>query len=153
MRKAPWSWSRKYRSGGQFQFNAMRLADDGGGAGRTSLHTDGLTDMGWRGDFWLVRTDSNGVLQWSRRFGGGYMDLCHAMAVARDGGFLLAGSTDSFRDRGGGWLLKVSAGGDSLWSRFFAETFYAAERAPDDGFFLASGAHRRPRRFRTGARE
>ncbi len=47
-------------------------------------------------DAYLVKTDSSGVEQWSNTFGGADHDYALSVAQTSDGGFVLAGSTESF---------------------------------------------------------
>ncbi len=42
-------------------------------------------------DVWLGRTDSDGVLQWQKAFGGEYLDKGHALVELAAGGFAVAG--------------------------------------------------------------
>jgi hypothetical protein len=74
----------------------------------------GYTDSFGAGsnDFCLVKTDAAGNAQWNRTYGG--TDDDHALALVQtvDGGYALAGYTDSF---GAGnsdfWLVKTDADG------------------------------------------
>jgi len=69
-------------------------------------------------DFWLMKTNAVGDCVWTRTYGGSAYDECRAVQKASDGGYILAGWTESF---GAGeadfWLLKTNENGDSLWSR------------------------------------
>lgn len=55
-----------------------------------------------------MKTDSEGNKKWERTFGGSGDDLASAVQPTADGGYVLAGSTDSY---GAGdydaWLIKV----------------------------------------------
>ncbi len=57
---------------------------------------------------------------WSRTFGGERADECLSIIQTEDGGYALAGYTNSFgsgyRDM---WLVKTNADGDSLWSQTY----------------------------------
>jgi hypothetical protein len=61
-------------------------------------------------DAWLLKVDSEGNELWNKTFGGSNYDSVSSVQPTRDGGFILAGITDSF---GAGmtdaWLLKVDA--------------------------------------------
>ncbi|MBM3324522.1 MAG: T9SS type A sorting domain-containing protein [Calditrichaeota bacterium] len=93
-------------------------------------------------DFWLVKTDAQGDSLWSRTFGGAGTDLCYAMQQTADGGYFLAGTTNSFGvGRHDFWLMKTDANGDSLWSRTFGgdldDQCWAAKQTSDGGYILA----------------
>ncbi|HLN95375.1 MAG TPA: T9SS type A sorting domain-containing protein, partial [Flavobacterium sp.] len=88
-------------------------------------------------DYWIVKLDKDGHIQWQRTFGGRYADLLRALEVTSDGGYLLAGYSNSPSDseaslRGvsrskpdknqdnwgtGGdyWILKLDADGNIEW--------------------------------------
>lgn len=93
-------------------------------------------------DLWLVKTDANGDSLWSNTFGGDQFDDCHFVQQTSDGGYILAGNTNSF---GAGycdfWLVRANADGDSLWSRTFGGTgndvCTAAQVTSDEGYIIA----------------
>ncbi|MFW9995632.1 MAG: hypothetical protein ACFFD4_26575 [Candidatus Odinarchaeota archaeon] len=87
-------------------------------AGDTSSYGAGLTD------FWLVKTDNNGQTEWSTTFGGTGWEEAKAVIETAAGGYLLAGSTDSFgagdRDM---WLVKTDSNGNEQWNKTFGGIF------------------------------
>jgi hypothetical protein len=57
---------------------------------------------------------------WSHAYGGGGNDVCESLIRTNDGGYALAGWTDSFGAGGRDfWLVKTNLNGDSLWSRTY----------------------------------
>jgi uncharacterized delta-60 repeat protein len=91
-------------------------------------------------DYWLVKTNANGDSLWSRSYGGSDDDHCWCVRQTSDGGYILAGYTDSFGDDDA-WLLKTNANGDSLWSRTFGGEDYeecmSVQQTTDGGYILA----------------
>ena len=81
---------------------------------------------------------------WSRTFGGGNNEQCYSIIHTADGGYALAGYTESY---GAGsydmWLVKTDADGESLWSRTFGgarnDRCYSIIQTADGGFALAGG--------------
>ena len=59
-------------------------------------------------DAWLAKTDASGEVQWSMRLGGPGQDMATSVVDSRDGGYAVAGITNSY---GAGaedaWLVKV----------------------------------------------
>ncbi len=66
-------------------------------------------------DLWLVKTDSSGNEEWSKTFGGSDDDSASSVIQTSDGGYALAGFTDSY---GAGmwdlWLVKIAGKGEGL---------------------------------------
>ncbi|MCJ7423483.1 hypothetical protein MUP01_04340, partial [Candidatus Bathyarchaeota archaeon] len=114
-------WSKTY---GGWLFEAVLAlvqTTDGGYAlaGETSSFGAG------NGDFWLVKTDASGNEQWNKSYGGTNYDQPCALVQTGDGGYALAGGTDSF---GAGsrdfWLVKTDSVGNAQWNRTYGGTDY-----------------------------
>ncbi|HQX31110.1 MAG: T9SS type A sorting domain-containing protein [Flavobacteriales bacterium] len=72
------------------------------------------------GDMYLVRTNANGEVQWSRTFGGSERDYCAAVEETNDGGSMMVGSTESFGALGRDvYVVKTNTTGNVLWSRTY----------------------------------
>jgi hypothetical protein len=93
-------------------------------------------------DFWLVKTDANGVVEWNRTYGGAGFDVAYSLVATSDRGFALAGYTGSF---GAGstdfWLVKTDAYGNMMWNRTYGgaigEVAFSLVATSDGGFALA----------------
>ncbi len=76
-------------------------------------------------DIYVVMLDNNGTLQWSKTFGGTGNDYGESIKQTTDGGFAVAGYTNSF---GSGdydmYILKLDAGGSPQWMRTIGGTAY-----------------------------
>jgi hypothetical protein len=70
-------------------------------------------------DFWLVKTDSNGNMQWNQTYGGTDDDFAYSVVQASDGGYLMAGCTWSFGVSQDLWLVKTDSNGNMQWSRTY----------------------------------
>jgi hypothetical protein len=60
-------------------------------------------------DAWLFKTDANGNLEWSKTFGGLKNDEAGFVRQISDGGYIIAGITESYGAGGSDlWLVKVA---------------------------------------------
>jgi uncharacterized delta-60 repeat protein len=130
-------WSRTFGGDRNDRCYSVQQTADGGYilAGETSSYGTGDAD------FWLVKTNTNGDSLWSRTFGGAGWEECHCVRQTSDGGYILAGLTESF---GAGqvdfWLVKTNVNGDSIWSRTFGgsdwEECFSVQQTADGGYIL-----------------
>lgn len=76
-------------------------------------------------DFWLLKLDVNGAVQWSKCFGGSGDERLFSLTVTPEGDYLAAGNSasDDFDVTGnigaaiGSWFIKVSPAGDLIWQQ------------------------------------
>lgn len=94
-------------------------------------------------DLLVCKSDSLGKKIWGTVYGGEGIDHGHSIRVTRDGGFIVAGCTNSF---GAGdydfWVLKLTSGGQLEWSSTFGgkDLDEAREiRQTSDGGYIVIG--------------
>jgi len=95
--------------------NSLQQTSDGGFiiAGSTYSYGHGNADG------YVVKTDANGNITWSKTFGGRHDDEFKSVIQTVDGGYALTGYTKSITDsvNGDAWVFKLLANGDSAWSK------------------------------------
>ena len=90
-------------------------------------------------DVWLVKTDSAGNVEWNQTYGGEGQDESFSVVQANDGGYLVAGSTNS---SGAGqndfWLVKTEVNGKISWNQTYGgvgeEVARSVVQASDGGY-------------------
>lgn len=101
-------WSRTY-GGEMIEFCRSIIQTEDRGyalAGHTSSFGAGEFDM------WLVRTDEDGDLLFSKTFGGERRDMCFATISSADDCFVLTGSVSSFGENDSDlWFIKTEEEG------------------------------------------
>ena len=133
------AWSRNYGGQSSDPGGAVKATSDGG-----YLLTGMTYSYGFgRGDLWLVKADSNGTEQWNKTFGGSNFDIGRSVLQTSDGGYIIAGSTQSFgAGKSNGWLVKTDRNGTEQWNRTFGgkSTDEATSvQQTDDGGYIFTG--------------
>ena len=81
-------------------------------------------DAGSR-DFWLVKTNASGNMMWNKTYGGTDYDVAYSVVETVDGGYALAGETES---SGAGWwdfwLVKTDVNGNVEWNQTYGANWY-----------------------------
>jgi hypothetical protein len=137
------AWDRTFGGPASDWAYAMTGTRDGGlaTAGRTESKGAGQEDL------WVVRVDGSGERRWDQTFGGAATDRGRAIVELRDGGFAVAGATES---KGAGefdaWVLRLDADGGLLWERHFGGpgTDWASGLAETADGGLAVAAYTQP---------
>ncbi len=102
-------------AGDDFAYSVVQNGDGWAAAGWTASNSAGAND------FWLLRTDAAGVLQWQKSFGGANDERARAVVSVADGGLALAGSTLAADPTAtaDAWLVRTDAQGSLLWSQTY----------------------------------
>ncbi|MEO9893644.1 hypothetical protein [Aurantibacter sp.] len=153
-------WERSFGFSGHDHSYDIIETDDGGlfFAGFidiTAAREDGFSEKGefltrhGVGEFWGTKLDADGNVLWRKYFGGTNNDRAYGVVNSEDGGFVLAGFTESTdydisNNRGSYdfWIVKVDSAGDFVWERAYGGT--GIDRAYDivntsDGGYAITG--------------
>ncbi|MDS0283197.1 PKD domain-containing protein [Haloarcula onubensis] len=95
-------------------------------------------------DAWVMRVDGTGDERWNKVYGGPGDDWAFSHVGTDDGGYLLAGETDSAGSGGrDAWLLKTDSDGDAQWNKVYGGSAddYARDvvTAQDGGYVFVGG--------------
>ena len=135
-------WNRTFGGTEADVAHAVQQTSGGGYilAGFTRSHRDG----GW--DVWLVKTDPNGNEQWNQIFGGTGYDAAHSVRQTDDGGYIVAGETESYGAMGefrhrNSWLVKTDPNGNEQWNLTFGgiadDGACSVQQTADGGYVIA----------------
>ncbi len=111
-------WHYEYGGGGAESARSVTLTSDGGFAvaGATGSSGAGFDDV------WVMKIDANGNIQWQKTFGGIDADQAEEIVELGDGGFAVAGSTNSLTPSGHApWILRLDSTGALLWHKVVAD--------------------------------
>ena len=130
------SWSQTY--GGESIENGYSVQQtwDGGYiiGGDTHSFGDG-------GDIYLIKTNSLGNEIWSQTYGGDDVDHGGFMQLTQDGGYIVAGTTNSFGAvEGDFYLIKTDSLGNESWSQTYGsneeEQGTCVQQTQDGGYII-----------------
>jgi hypothetical protein len=111
-------WSKTYGSPDDDVPSSLVATSDGGYA---------IAGITWSSpavapvDMYLVKTDANGNMQWSKTYGGALWEECSSVVETSDGGYAMTGSTTSFGpgDRSDVYLVKTDSSGNMQWNKTY----------------------------------
>ncbi len=116
-----------------------------GGQGNTSRNSNRHAG----GDYWALKLNSSGDVEWSQYFGGNFTDTPQGVIQTNDNGFIIVGSSDSddtdISNNIGTydfWMIRISATGELIWEKSFGGNQIDEARAiveSDDGNFIIAG--------------
>ncbi len=125
-------WQRRYGGTNEDEINSFRKTLDGGFilGGGTRSDVGGDKNSALRGivDFWVIKTDPNGQIQWERTFGTPGLENLYSLEQNSVGYYILGGFSpsnamdDKSEDGRGGydfWLVYVDPEGNKLWDKTF----------------------------------
>ncbi|SVC55869.1 uncharacterized protein METZ01_LOCUS308723, partial [marine metagenome] len=119
-----------------YGYSVQQTSDDG-------YIITGFTESSGNGgaDFWLIKTNSSGVLTWSKTFGGSENDYGHSVQQTSDAGYIITGNTSSYGSGNSDlWLVKVNFRGDSTWTKTYggseSDYGYSVQQTSDDGYII-----------------
>lgn len=133
-------WQQCYGGGSDDYFSRIILANDGGviAAGFSYSNDGEVTGNHGASDFWIVKLDMAGQIQWSKLYGGSDEEMMFCLEKSIYGGYLAGGFTKSFDGQVTGnhsdpghqdaWLIRIGENGDLIWQQCFGgksdETIY-----------------------------
>lgn len=155
-------WIIKLDAGGNLQWQkclggtgydiaqSVQQTADGGyvAAGYSNSNDGDVTGHHGGNDYWIVKLDNVGDLQWQKSLGGTGIDEASSITQTTGGGYLVAGSSSSndgdvtgFHGGSDYWVVKLDGIGNIQWEKCFGGTVsdiaYAVRQTYDGGFVVA----------------
>lgn len=123
-------WDKTIGGNGYDWCSPISLTKDGGvivgGFSNSNISGEKTEDSRGGSDYWLVKLDSRGNIQWDKTIGGSADEYCHGIDQTDDGGYIIAGSSLSGvsgekteYNRGGAdyWAVKIDRNRKIQWDK------------------------------------
>jgi len=131
-------WNKTYGGANNEWAYSVVETGDGGYALAGFTRSFGAGDA----NFWLVKVDSSGNIEWNITYGGANDDAARSVVETSDGGYVLTGKTES---SGAGepdfWLVKTDGYGNQQWNKTYGgannDDAYSVVGTSDGGYALA----------------
>ncbi len=147
-------WQQSYGGTGEDAAYSIQQTTDKGYiiAGFSNSTDSEVTGNHGSRDMWVVKADSLGNLQWEKSYGGSGDDYAQSVQQTLDGGYIVAGytnSTDSDITGNHGlddyWVVKLDTSGNISWQKTLggsgADEAYSIQQTNDGGYIVAGGSH------------
>jgi hypothetical protein len=156
-------WDKTLGANGYDNLLSLRQTTDGGyvlGGFSNSDQGGDKTEQNKSGgagfyDYWVVKLQPDGTKAWDRTIGGNFNDYFRTLLPTPDGGYLLAGSSESgiSGDKTGGnkgefgwdyWVVKLDANGTKTWDKTIGgggnDIAQSLEQTPDGGWIVGGNS-------------
>jgi hypothetical protein len=137
-------------------FDLQQTTDGGyimGGPSETGISGDKTQPSQGKRDFWVVKTDANGVKEWDHSYGGNDDDYLKSLRQTSDGGYILGGSSQSDitgdktapnMGKGDYWIVKIDAAGTKQWDLTYGgsgdEDLKSVFETTDGGYIMGGSS-------------
>lgn len=105
-------------------------------------------------DYWIVKLNKVGEVEWQKTYGGEYADLLRSMEQTKDGGYILGGysnspqsgdKTEPNRGIGDYWIIKIDATGIIEWQNTYGsngdDQLYVIHQTQDGGYIAGGNSN------------
>ena len=144
-------WQKTFGGSGNDYTTSMKQTSDGGYivAGYTNSTNGDVTGNHGGYDYWVIKLNSTGSLEWQKTYGGSGDDYAYSIQQTSDGGYIVAGYTKSndgdvtnFHGGDGDfWVLKLLSDGTIQWQKTYGGTrednAYSIQQTNDGGYIVA----------------
>ena len=142
-------WQKTYGGSARDFARSVALTSDGGYivAGDAWSDDGHVTNSQGNADFWILKLDSEGKMEWEKAFGGTNLDRANEVQQTKDGGYIVAGLTRSNNGHVTGshggydfWAIKLNKSGDIEWKKALGgsgeDSGQSIQQTSDDGYIM-----------------
>lgn len=142
-------WERNLGGAGFDEGRDIRTTEDGGYIliGSSPSSNGDVGDNNGNYDYWVVKTDGLGMIEWETNLGGTENDRGWSVTAAHGGGYIAMGHSystnidiDNNNGSGDYWIVKLDDSGNILWKKNYggseADRTRSIEQTADGGYIL-----------------
>jgi len=146
-------WQKSYGGGGEDWANSVQQTVDGGYivAGYSNSNNGTVTGNHGDTDYWVIKLDNNGIVEWQKSLGGSNTDKANAIQQTADGGYIIAGESKSNNgdvsgNHGGTdcWIVKLNGNGNIEWQKTVGgslnDSANSIKQTSDGGYIIAGNS-------------
>ncbi|MDR2457637.1 MAG: hypothetical protein LBD41_04065 [Clostridiales Family XIII bacterium] len=143
-------WQKSLGGSDKDYANFIQITSDGGYiiAGASSSKDGQVTGNHGNVDYWIVKLDSQGNIQWQKSVGGSQNEYANSLLITRDGGYIIVGLSDSNDGDVAGnhgkfdqWIVKLDSQGTIQWQKCLGgdelDVALSAQTTSDGGTIIA----------------
>jgi uncharacterized delta-60 repeat protein len=148
-------WQKCLGSSYGDKVNSIQQTSDGGyiAAGNTNSNDGDVAEHHEGGtDAWVAKLNVSGDIVWQKCLGGSRNDSAFSIQQTSDGGYIVAGETNSTdgdvtKNYGeyDAWVIKLNASGDIVWQKCLGgsdeDSAYSIQQTSDGGYIVAGSTN------------
>ncbi|MBN8640703.1 MAG: T9SS type A sorting domain-containing protein [Flavobacteriales bacterium] len=164
--KGSQEWQVTIGGDSQEKLHSIKVTNDGGfilGGSSASSKSFEKSEEGFGNlDYWVVKLDNKGKIEWQKTFGGLYADELRSIDTTFDGGYIIGGYSNSPASgnktsdnlgTGDYWVLKLDNKGNIQWQKTIGgnsdDQLYVVKQTYDKGYILGGNSNSESGEYKT----
>ena len=151
-------WQKTIGGFGEEKLKVIKQTKDGGyiigGASSSDQSGDKKQNCFGNLDYWIVKLDTKGTIEWQKTYGGSYFDILRSLEQTTDGGYIVGGYSNSpasgnkatdTNGVGDYWILKLDVKGQQVWQKTIGgdqdDQLYVVHQTYDGNYIVGGNSN------------
>lgn len=147
------TWQKSLGGSYRDEAYSIQQTTDGGYivAGNSYSNDGDVTGNNGTYDYWIIKLDDSGNITWQKSLGGSVGDFAYSIKQTADGGYIVAGRSDSndgdvtghhgSTSYSDAWIVKLDASGNIIWQKSLGgsgvDEAYSIEQTTNGSYIVA----------------